>query len=425
MNIPNSEIKTSTAEVEVNIDEWLGTPGADSILTPDDNKDKPNPIATKPSVLSSPEANFDFLEEEDEEEGKPGDENKDKTPEAGKDNLSIDDIIEESETGKDDKGKAGRPKTDKNGLVQFFKEQIESKEMFAFDDFDESKQSLDEYLAALSEKDLKELYKANIDHIKSEVAEKTPQEFFESLPQELQYAAKYVADGGTDLKGLFQALAHVEQTRELDPAKDDDQVHIVRQYLSATNFGTDEEINEEIETWKDLNVLGKKASQFKPKLDKMQEQVVADTIAKQEAAKQKQQEAAKQYVDNVFEALRTGEINGLKLEKSVQAKLYAGLTQPQYNSMSGRPTNLLGHLLEKHQFVEPNYQLIAEALWLLSDPEDYRKSLVKNTKNQVVEETVRTLKTEQSRKTATSSKEEDGNKKITKVPRPTANFFKR
>jgi hypothetical protein len=44
----------------------------------------------------------------------------------------------------DTKAKPGRPKTEKSGLVEFLKKRIESKEMFAFDDYDESKQSLDE-----------------------------------------------------------------------------------------------------------------------------------------------------------------------------------------------------------------------------------------------------------------------------------------
>ena len=128
-------------------------------------------------------------------------------------------------------------------------------------------------------------------------------------------------------------------------------------------------------------------------------------------------------MQNVFEALRPAEINGLKLDKKTQAQLYSGLVQPQYPSISGRPTNQLGHLLEKYQFVEPNYPLIAEALWLLSNPDEYRQNLVKQGKNQAVEQTVRTLKTEQSRKTS-SSHQEDDEPKSRKLVRPT-NIFKR
>lgn len=295
--------------------------------------------------------------------------------------------------------------------------------MFAFDDYDENKQSLEDYLGSLGEKDVEELWQANIDNLKQEVAAKTPQEFFESLPEELQYAAKYVADGGQDLKGLFQALAQVEQVRQLDPTNEYDQEGIVKSYLQATGFGSEEEIEEELTTWKDLGVLEKKAKQFKPKLDQMQEEYVQAQLAEQESRKMQQEQAADAYMKNVFEALRPAEINGLKLDKKTQAQLYSGLVQPNYPSISGRPTNQLGHLLEKYQFVEPNYPLIAEALWLLSNPEEYRQNLVKQGKNQAVEQTVRQLKTEQARKNVSTYQEEDESRSR-KIARPT-NIFKR
>jgi hypothetical protein len=307
-------------------------------------------------------------------------------------------------------------------LVEFLKKRIENNEMFAFDDYDESKQTLDDYLTSLGEKDIEELWQANISNLKNEVAAETPAEFFQSLPEELQYAAKYVADGGQDLKGLFQALAQVEEVREMDPEDESDQEMIVRQYLQATNFGDSDEIEEEITTWKDIDALGKKAKQFKPKLDQMQEKIVRARLAEQEQLKRQQEEAADMYVKNVFEALRPAEINGLKLDKKTQAQLYSGLVQPQYPSISGKPTNLLGHLLERYQFVDPNYPLIAEALWLLSNPDEYRQSLMKQGRTQAVEQTVRQLKTEQSKKNASSYYEEDdAPRKITRQQ----NIFKR
>ena len=66
------------------------------------------------------------------------------------------------------------------------------------------------------------------------------------------HAAKYVADGGQDLKSLFRALAQVEEFREMRPEDPNDQEFIVRSYLRATGFGDDGEIDEEISTWKDL-----------------------------------------------------------------------------------------------------------------------------------------------------------------------------
>jgi len=418
MSDNQTSVQTNVQQVDLDIDSWLGAPGADSIVTP--AKDE------KPSIFSQKVQDFSFLDEEDND-----DSSDDNTKDTGEKKLvtkeDTDSLLKELTDDEDDsfesKSKGGRPKTEKSGLVEFLKKRIESKEMFAFDDYDESKQSLDEYLGTLGEKDVEELWQANVDNMKSEVAAKTPQEFFQSLPDELQYAAKYVADGGQDLKGLFQALAQVEQVREMDPTDENDQEGIVRSYLQATGFGTADEIEEEVSTWREIGSLEKKAKQFKPKLDQMQEEFVQATLAEQESKKEQQEHAAQAYMQNVFEALRPAEINGLKLDKKTQAQLYSGLVQPQYPSISGRPTNLLGHLLEKYQFVEPNYPLIAEALWLLSSPDEYRSSLTKQGKNQAVEQTVRQLKTEQSRKNVSTYQEEEETR-TRKISRP-QNIFKR
>lgn len=425
-----NNVQTSVQQVDLDIDSWLGAPGADSIVTPTTNDKLQEPTNIKPNIFSQSKTDLSFLDDkEDDDNDSSDDEKKDdsddkKTVVTKEETDKLIDNLDNLEDTDESKSKAGRPKTEKSGLVSFIKKRIESKEMFAFDDYDETKQDLEDYLSGLSEKDIDELWQANIDNLKQDVASKTPKEFFEALPEELQYAAKYVMDGGTDLKGMFQALAAVEQVREMNPADQNDQEFIVRQYLQATGFGTAEEIEEEVTTWKDLGTLEKKAKQFKPKLDQMQEEIVQSQIIEQENRKKQQEQAAEAYMQNVFEALRPAEINGLKLDKKTQAQLYSGLVQPQYPSISGRPTNLLGHLLEKYQFVEPNYPLIAEALWLLSNPDEYRSSLTKQGKNAAVEQTVRQLKTEQARKNTTSFQDDEDNNKSRKLQRP-QNIFKR
>ena len=417
-----TNVQTSVQQIDVDIDSWLGAPGAESIITPSKEEAKPNLFSkntTDLTFLDKPSALDKPLTNEEESNIKEKLLSKEQAKEILSDILD-DDITNELEG--DDAPKKGRPKTEKSGLVEFLKKRIESNEMFAFDDYDEKKQSLDEYLGNLSEKDVDELWKANVDNLKNEVASNTPAEFFKSLPEELQYAAKYVADGGQDLKGLFQALAATEQVRELDPNDDYDQELIIRNFLQARGEDA-EDIEEEIATLRDLGSLEKKAKQYKPKLDQMQEQIVHAQLAEQEQRRQQQEQAAGAYIQNVFEALRPGEISGMKLDKKTQAFLYSGLVQPQYPSVSGRPTNLLGHLLEKYQYVEPNYELIAEALWLLSSPDDYRQSLQKQGKNAAVEQTVRQLKTEQARKNVSSSYEEE-EQKPRKINRQT-NIFKR
>lgn len=398
--------QTTVQQVDINIDDIFGgAPGADSIVLPAEEE-------KKPGFFSTPKTDLTFLDKEDEDE-----ENPKTTPQSTEEVLKeltteVDDLLEQEE----ESPKGGRPKVDKSGMVETFSKLIEEGVLIGFED----DKPMDEY----SLKDWKELLQANFEEKERAIKEQTPKEFFEALPEELQYAAEYVANGGTDLKGLFAALAQVEEVRGLDPTDEMDQEQIVRSYLRATGFGNDEEIDEEITTWKDLGKLEQQANKFKPKLDKMQESIVAQKIAEQEQMKAQQEQAAAAYMDNVYEALKPAELAGIKLDKKTQSMLYAGLVQPNYPSISGRNTNLLGHLLEKHQFVEPNYPLVAEALWLLADPEGYKSKIMEQGKNKVVENTVRQLKTEQGRKISSTVPEEKEEPKQRKIPRQT-NIFKR
>jgi hypothetical protein len=396
---------TKVEQIDVNIDEMFGMPGAENVMLPAD-EEKPKSMFSKESVDTT------FLD-------KPASkEEVEKKEEVEETIAELDSLI----TQEEDAGNKGRPKVDKSGLAELASKMIEEGALVPFDD--------DKPLEEYTTKDFRELFEANFQERENAVRENTPKEFFNALPEELQYAAKYVADGGTDLKGLFRTLAQVEEMRSLDPNDEYDQAEIARQYLYTTNFGTPEEIEEEINDWKDMDKLQQKANQFKPKLDRMQEEIVARQLAEQEVKKQQQEQAARQYTDNVYGTLANGEIGGIKLDRKVQSMLYSGLVQPNYPSISGKQTNLLGHLLEKYQFVEPRHDLIAEALWLLADPDGYKSKIKDQGSKQAVEKTVRQLKTEQSRK-ITSSVNDDREydpKTRTSKPQKTisrTNMFKR
>src|SRR5210317_62344 len=407
--------QTEVSQVDINLDDIFGgTPGADSVMLPDSGEEKEE---KKKSIFSNPEVDMSFIDNDSSDTNESTDEESEEPKEDPK--AAVDEITampEEEEEVEEEPSKTGRPKVDKSGMVEVFSKLIEDEMIIPYDD--------DKEMSEYSLKDWQELLQANFEERERKVKEQTPQEFYEALPEELQYAAEYVANGGTDLKGLFGALAASEEIRSLDPTDEMDQEEIVRSYLRATNFGDDNDISEEIETWKDLGKLETQANKFKPKLDKMQQQVVERQLAEQEQMKMQQQQAAEQYMDSVYKALEPGEINGMKLDKKTQSMLYAGLVQPNYPSISGKNTNLLGHLLEKYQFVEPQHDLIAEALWLLSDPDGYRNKIMSQGKNKSVENTVRQLKTEQSSRIASAVPEEKESKPSRKLPRQ-KNIFKR
>ena len=403
---------TSIEQVEMNLDEILGTPGAENVMLPEAEK--------KPNVFTKESTDLSFLDKDTDEEGSESNDNK---PDEVKTADAIKELDQEflgqpdsDEDETESKKTSGRPKLDKSATSELFKKLIDKGQIVPFDD----DKPLDEYTI----KDFEELLEANIVDRENQIRQTTPVEFFDALPEELQVAAKYVADGGEDLKGLFRILSEVEEHRQLNPKDGKDQEQIVREYLRATNFGNEEEIDEEIYSWKDRGDLESKALKFKPKLDKMQEQVVAKKLAQQENMRKQQHQAAQAYMQNVYNTLNTGEVNGIKLDKKVQGMLYTGLVQPSYPSISGKQTNMLGHLLEKYQYVEPRHDLIAEALWLLADPDGYKAKIKDQGKNAAVEKTVRQLKTEQAKMSTSSPVVEQEETTQRRIPR-SGNFFKR
>ena len=124
----------------------------------------------------------------------------------------------------------------------------------------------------------------------------------------------------------------------------------------------------------------------------MKERVVQDRIRQQEEYTKMRQIESQKYVDNLYKTLDKGELNGIPLDNKTQNMLYAGLVQSNYPSQTGENTNMLGHLLEKYQWQEPRHDLIAEALWLLADPDGYKANFKNQVSNDVNQETLRTLK---------------------------------
>jgi len=227
---------------------------------------------------------------------------------------------------------------------------------------------------------------------------------------------------------LFRALSQVEEQRSLDPGNDEHQEMIVRQYLHATNFGSGDQalIEDQIEEWVNSGTIAKRANQFKPKLDDMQSEVLQSKLAQQEQFKLQQQQQKEMYMDNIYNTLKPGDLNGVKVDNKRQKFLWEELTTLKYESLQGKPTNLLGRLLEEYQFSNsPRYDLIAETLWLLSDPNDYKEQIRKQGRSEATQETVKKLKTEEARKlssTVTEEKEVQSSRPSLKKPR---NIFAR
>lgn len=399
------QVNNTTEQMEdIDINDFIPFPGAENIVTKDDD--------TPPSFFQKDTApDLGFLDTS---------ESSTETTEENTD-TTVDEVLPLGDDNLEDKSGSRIKKTNKGDLNDVLSKFIEEGVLVGFDD--------EKPIAEYSTKDWKELLQANFEEREKAIREQTPKEFFESLPNELQYAAEYVAKGGTDLKGLFKVLAQNEEVRELNPSEPTHQELIARQYLQASGFGNGDQdlIEDQLQEWVEAGIIGKKALQFKPKLDEMQEQVIQSKLVQQEEDMAKQRLAKEKYLDNIYNTINTGELNGVKLDSKRQKFLWDELTSIKYTSLTGKPTNLLGKKLEDYQFGEtPRYDLIAEALWLLSDPEDYKENIKRQTKNEVIIDETRKLKTEQSRKlSSTIVEEKETTSPARKIQRASTNIFKR
>jgi hypothetical protein len=387
--------ETKMESIDLSEFDFLPGAGAEDVITP--------------TVLTNPKQVDIKIDEnaDDDDEGKEG---KEKNKE-----VNLDDVIPSLSPDDDNEGKDGSHKVYNNADI--FKKLIEKKLIIPFED--------DKPLEEYTEKDFIELMETNIEERSKDIEAKVQEEFFSSLPRELQMATKYVVDGGTDLQGLFRALLQSNQVQQLDANEPSHQEHIARAYLHATNFGTSEIIEDQIREWYENGTLEKRAKQFKPVIDKMQEEVVNKQLQEQEKFKQQQIEKRKAFIDNIANVLKVGELNGIKIDKKRQEMLFNEMTTTKYQARNGFPTNLFGKLLDDYQWGDkPRYDLIAEALWLLAEPEEYKKAIRESGKKEAAEEAVRKLKMAQESGESNSSMPEDKSERRT-VKRKQRNIFER
>ena len=302
--------------------------------------------------------------------------------------------------------KGGRPKLVKDAMVEAANRLIEKGVLAPFDD--------GKALADYTVDDFEELIQANIESKITTVAQEAPIELFKTLPEDVQAVVKYALDGGQDTKAVFNQLAKVHETFELDVDVEEDQESIIRQWYNALGtYDTIEELEDEINLIKDRGDLKKYAERYKPKLDAKQADIVQEKLKEQQQAKVRKEKAREQYSNTVIKTLQTANLNGIPLNEKVQNMLYYGLTDSsRYQTAEGKPTNALGFLLEQHQFgANPNFSLVAEALWLLADPQNYKDSIKKTVEKATNEKTARLLRTEQGASRNASSSQIEQNDK--------------
>lgn len=381
---------TTVAEVDFdNLDDLLGIPSASSVIAP---------VESKNSVLKSDKVDISFLDDisDDDTESL-------KDPVVAKAAVSA--LVDDEFTGgpsdaaeeAEEKDKGGRPRLTKDAMIEAATRLIDKGVLQPFDDG----KALTDYTVD----DFEELIQANIDSQTSEVAQNAPVQLFQQLPEEVQAVIHYALNGGQDIKSVFSQLAKAQETFDLDVANEQDQESIARQYLNLSGFGSVEEVEDEINVLKDRGDLQKYAERYKPKLDARQAEVIEKRLKDQQSAQARKNDMEKKYHDVVYNTLNSNNLNGIPLNNKVQTMLYYGLTDAtKYQDAKGNATNALGYLLEQHQFGEKaNPSLVAEALWLLADPVNYRNSVKQLGANVANTNTARALRTEEASRNTSST----------------------
>ena len=396
-----SDNKKETPEVKEvewdgDVDSLLGTKAA-TVITPDEE--------SKRSVLESTKVDSSFLDndlKEDQNDEEDDSEDDSKKAPSTKDDLAevLGDPKEEDDEDEDDpapQNKGGR----KPALVEAMNKLVDNGTIQLFEDAqDISKYTNDEIV---------ELIEANIAEKVNETAQKAPMEIFSQLDPKIQEVVAFNLNGGTDVLPVLKNVIRSQEVANLNPNEEKDAERIVREWLRETNFGTDDEIEDEITAYIDRNELDKKANQFKPKLDKKQAEIMERRLAEQEEKRQQAEQAKKTYAEKVFQTLNQPHLNGLPLNNRVQTALFYGITETdQYQDRDGNPTNELGYLIEQYQLnPKANMGVLLEALWLLKDPQGYRDNVQSIGQQKAVSDTYRKLKTaEGTRKTASSTQGE-------------------
>lgn len=142
----NAQGTTTVAEVDVNLDELFGTPGADSVILPDNKTEEPE----KKSVFSNnKDIDLSFIDKPEKTETPAVAESKVTDEEVQTTIEELDNLI----TQEEDAGNKGRPKVDKSGLYELAQKMIEEGTLLAFED--------DKPLEEYTTKDFRELFEAN------------------------------------------------------------------------------------------------------------------------------------------------------------------------------------------------------------------------------------------------------------------------
>lgn len=246
-----------------------------------------------------------------------------------------------------------------------------------------------------TKEDLKKLIQGNKDAWQQEAKEQAIKDEFDGLPDTVKFVLEYAKNGGQDFQTLFQLMSKDQEIKTYDVEKAQDQRDIVRNYYAAQGWTADE-IEEEIVSLVEGEKLKSHATKLKPKLDKMTQDAVDEQAQQQKYISEQKEKADQFFVKTVVDTLNQGKLGDLKLSKKDQQDIYQALITESYESF-GRKTNRLGALLDKIQYVQPDYELLAKVTMYLSDPKAFEQKIRDAANTEVTAQTIKKIKIDQNK----------------------------
>jgi hypothetical protein len=266
---------------------------------------------------------------------------------------------------------------DSNSLNDIAKKLINEELLIGFDD---------DNFEVKSYEDLKDLIQANIDDIKIQGIQEEYKKVYDQLPDELKKLNDYVLSGGKDLKQMLNKLGEIYTVDSYDLNKESDQKALIKTYLEKTEFGNDDEIDEKIREWEDLEILDKKAESFKEKLKKIESKSIELETQRENDKKEKTAQYLNKLENNLDSAIKQG-IKDIKLTDEERKVIkHTILKSDNESAITGKKVNGIVKYIEDISIVNEDYEKFAELALYISDPEKFKKKIIDSVKESVINE---------------------------------------
>ncbi|GIU70364.1 MAG: hypothetical protein KatS3mg002_1600 [Candidatus Woesearchaeota archaeon] len=246
----------------------------------------------------------------------------------------------------------------------------------------EDKEDIDEY----THEELVRLIKDNIQEVNKKAQEQAILNLLDTLPEEVQYVIEYALKDGKDFKKVFKLLAEYDETKDITNILEDED--IITLYYKDVKGMSDEEIEALIDSYKNKGIFNSKVAQAKRELQELRKGKIQEEINKQEQEIENRRKTFEEFKNSLINNVEKSEIFKRAKGGKLKDEFISSLLELKYDSISGLKTNKFNHLLEKYLYVEPNYDIIGEVYWLLSDPESYKEYVKSDVKQKVIKEEV-------------------------------------